>query len=80
MTDIKSRLKTHTAAHSIGDTVYAKLASHEPGESPEWRGAPGMVTGIIARPTGVMYLVVWADTREEVQHYGIELESDNAEL
>lgn len=38
---------------------------------------PGLVTGLITRPTGYQYLVTWSDERgSEDTHYDIELTSE----
>lgn len=48
---------------AIGDIVYIKTDESQ---------IPGMVTGIMFRPHGVMYFVSWPNAGE-CQHYGIEL-------
>lgn len=35
--------------------------------------SPGVVTGILYRPHGILYCVTWGDSREESQHYEHEL-------
>jgi len=54
------------AKYRIGDVVYHKLSNDK------W---PGVVTGLLVRPTGTHYFVAWADCTES-QHYDIELTSE----
>lgn len=61
----------------IGDIVYHKLAKEK---------HPGMVTGIVVRPSGNFFYVSWPDNTETA-HFDLELtrefipdySSDNAE-
>jgi len=47
----------------LGDFVYKRMAPDE----------LGMITGILWRPHGVVYLVTWAGEEDENTHYDIEL-------
>jgi hypothetical protein len=73
--DIKAN--TIYAKFRLGDVVYHKLCKDK------W---PGIVTGLLVRPTGTHFFVAWGDNTES-QHYDLELtaefvkeyDTDNAE-
>jgi hypothetical protein len=52
-----------TTAYLIGDIVYLRVATER---------SPGMVTGILQRPSHIQYLVTW-ETCEETHHFACEL-------
>jgi hypothetical protein len=54
-------------AFSLGQIVYHRCAPEE----------PGVVTGILQRPTGYSYYVTWGD-RTEAAHYDIELTTEKS--
>lgn len=51
---------------NLGDIVYLRVATER---------SPGMITGILIRPTGKSYWVSWCDATETL-HYDIELTSE----
>lgn len=52
----------------IGDTVFLRLHPED----------PGMVTGVLHRPSGVTYAIAWANDKTERWHYAIELTDDRS--
>jgi hypothetical protein len=54
---------SETVRFHIGDQVWYKTKTD----------ASGVVTGILFRPHGAIYLVTWSDDLTERYHYDIEL-------
>jgi len=55
-------------AFSIGQIVYLKIKAE----------VPGMVTGILVRPTGPLFLVTWSSDMTERYHYAVELTAEKS--
>lgn len=57
---------TDTVKFQLGDIVYLRLSPEE----------TGMVTGVLFRPHGHLYYVMWCDEKSETVHYEMELTAD----
>lgn len=53
---------------AIGDLVYHRADDE---------GIRGVVTGVLVREYGVLYVISWGDTRKETEHYETELSDGN---
>lgn len=61
-------MTTDTLTYALGQTVYLKL-------KPD---IAGMVTGILFRPYGHMYLVTWSSDISERYHFDLELTKEKS--
>lgn len=52
----------------IGQTVYHKLNSEH----------PGIVTGILFRPSSVIYIITWGCDKNEKYHYDVEITEEKS--
>lgn len=55
---------SYRAEYDLGDVVYLRVRNE---------AIKGLVTGLIVRPGGVVYLVVWGQDGRENAHYAMEL-------